>query len=126
MWLPRSATFRPLALYFALVCGGYAVDISCYVILAELGTNLYVAYVTSFIVGTACNVILLRKHFAAGRHSLHKDFVMSLVSNGTLLLLMLSIYFALMNIFGIPHLAAKVLSNGLSFMLNYATRRAYF
>jgi putative flippase GtrA len=123
---PSPATSRSLALYFALVCVGYAVDLGTYVGLVEAGVHLYAAYLASFAVGTVCNVLLLRRFFAAGRHPLGKDLALSMASNGFFILLAMGIYIGLMQLLNVHHLLAKILSNGASFAMNYRVRKSYF
>src|SRR6185369_14079540 len=113
------------ARYFWIVCVGYGLDLASYVGMTELGVHLYVAYLASFCIGTVCNVILLRRFFAAGRHAFGKDLALTTTSNGLAILLAMGVYIALMNVLGVHHVIAKVLSNGLSFLANYAVRRRY-
>lgn len=124
---PRSPA-KPgrLARYFVIVCVGYAADLGSYVAMTGAGVPLYAAYLASFAVGTAANVLLLRRYFAAARHAFAKDLAMSMASNGFVILLAMGIYAALMQLFGVHHVIAKVLSNGFSFLVNYAVRRRYF
>ena len=117
---------RPLAQYFWIVCAGYAVDLGSYIAMTETGVPLYLAYLLSFAIGTVCNVLLLRRFFAAGRHSFGKDLALSLASNGVVILLAMGIYAALMHLLGVHHVIAKVLSNGFSFLVNYVVRRKFF
>ena len=117
---------RPLAQYFWIVCAGYAVDLGSYVAMTEAGVHLYLAYLLSFAIGTVCNVLLLRRFFAAGRLPLAKDLALSLASNGVVILLAMGIYAALMQALGMHHVIAKLLSNGFSFLVNYAVRRKFF
>ena len=112
--------------YFALICIGYATDLVVYMVLVGLGLNLYAAYLASFVVGATCNVALLRRYLATPKHSFGKDLALTFGSNGLIVLLMLGLYMALMKLFGMPHLLAKIVSNGLSFVLNYSTRRLFF
>jgi len=116
----------PIAKYFWIVCAGYAVDLGSYVAMVELGVHLYAAYLLSFVIGTVCNVLLLRRFFAAGRLPIAKDLSLSLASNGLVILLAMGIYAALMHLLGMHHVIAKVLSNGFSFLVNYAVRRKFF
>jgi putative flippase GtrA len=115
-----------IAKYFWIVCAGYAVDLGSYVAMTGAGVPLYAAYLLSFAVGTACNVWLLRRFFAAGRFGFGKDLGLSLASNGAVILLAMGIYAALMQLAGLHHVLAKVLSNAFSFLANYAVRRRYF
>lgn len=115
-----------LARYFVIVCVGYAADLGSYVAMTGAGVPLYAAYLASFAVGTAANVLLLRRFFAAARHAFAKDLALSLASNGLVILFAMGIYAALMQLFGVHHVIAKVLSNGFSFLVNYAVRRRYF
>jgi putative flippase GtrA len=117
---------KPIARYFWIVCVGYGIDLASYVGMVELGAHLYVAYVASFFIGTVCNVVLLRRFFAAGRHAFAKDLALTLASNGAAIVLAMGIYIALMQFAGVHHVIAKVLSNGFSFLANYAVRRKYF
>jgi len=119
---PAKAT---LARYFWIVCVGYGLDLASYVVMVELGAHLYVAYLASFAVGTVCNVVLLRRFFAAGRHAFAKDLALTTASNGLAILLAMGIYIALMQLAGVHHVIAKVLSNGFSFLANYFVRRRY-
>jgi putative flippase GtrA len=117
---------KSIARYFLLVCAGYAVDLASYVAMTQAGVPLYAAFLASFAVGTLCNVLLLRRFFAAGRHSFARDFALSLASNGLVILLAMGLYAALMEFLGLHHVLAKVLSNGVSFVVNYAVRRRWF
>ncbi len=123
---PKPATSKSLGLYFGLICIGYATDLIVYMFLVDFGFNLYAAYLASFAVGATCNVALLRRFFATPRHSFGKDLALTFGSNGLIVVLMLGLYMALMKLLGMPHLLAKVVSNGFSFVLNYTTRRAFF
>ncbi len=69
---------------------------------------------------------MLRRYLSAGRHSLRKDLVLTFTSNGIVSVLAMVLYAALMGLLGMPHLAAKILSNGASFVMNYHVRRKYF
>lgn len=124
--LPPSAAPGSLARYFGIVCAGYAIDLGSYVGMTEAGVPLYAAYLASFAIGTACNVVLLRRFFAAGRHAFGKDLALSMASNGFFILLAMGIYAALMHLLGVHHVIAKVISNGFSFAMNYLVRRRYF
>jgi len=121
-----AAARSSFARYFAIVCVGYGLDLASYVGMVELGVHLFAAYLASFFIGTVCNVILLRRFFAAGRHALAKDLALTTASNGLAILLAMGVYIALMNVLGVHHVIAKVLSNGLSFLANYVVRRRYF
>lgn len=116
----------PVAKYFWIVCAGYAVDLASYVGMTEAGLHLYAAYLASFAIGTTCNVLLLRRFFAAGRHAFGKDLALSMASNGFFILLAMGIYAAFMQFLGMHHVLAKILSNGFSFAMNYLVRRRYF
>ena len=117
---------NPLAQYFCIVCAGYAVDLGSYVAMTGMGVHLYIAYLVSFAIGTTCNVLLLRRFFAAGRFPFGRDLALSMASNGVVILLAMGIYIALMQLLGVHHVLAKVLSNGVSFLANYVVRRRYF
>jgi len=123
--LKREISRQPL-IYVAVICAGYAVDLTVYLTLISVGAHLYAAYLLSFVVGAAFNVILLRRYFAAGRYHLWKDVTLTLASNGILILIAFGIYVVLMTRLAIPHLAAKLISNAFSVTLNYVTRRRYF
>jgi putative flippase GtrA len=105
---------------------GYAVDLGSYVGMTEAGLHLYLAYLASFAIGTTCNVFLLRRFFAAGRHAFGKDLALTMASNGLVILLAMVLYVGLMRLLGVHHVIAKVLSNGVSFLANYRVRRSFF
>lgn len=54
------------------------------------------------------------------------DLALSMTSNGVVILLAMGLYAALMHLAGLHHVAAKVLSNGVSFLVNYRVRRSWF
>jgi putative flippase GtrA len=114
-------------LYGLVVLAGYSVDFSCYAVLAEAGANVYVANVLAFCVGATVNVLLLRKFvFALPRFSLGKDVVLTWMSNGMMFAIGMAIFWILIEIFSVNHYWAKLLSSGLTFMLNYLVRLRYF
>jgi len=121
-----SSPALAISRYFWIVCAGYAMDLASYVAMTKLGVHLYAAYLASFAVGCTCNVLLLRRFFAAGRHPLAKDIALSMASNGVVIVLAMGLYAALMHLAGLHHVAAKVLSNGVSFVVNYRVRRSWF
>lgn len=123
---PPPLAARPVAKYFLIVCVGYAADLGLYLGLTWGGANLYAAYLASFVVGTVCNVLLLRRYFAAARLRLAKDLALSMANNGFFIALAMGIYAALMHLAGVHHVIAKVISNGFSFSANYLVRRRYF
>jgi putative flippase GtrA len=123
---PGPATSRSIAQYFWVACVGYAIDLSSYIGLVQLGLHLYLAYLSSFAVGTVCNVLLFRRFFAPGRHRLAKDISLSFASNGVTIAIAMGIYVALMQLLGLHHVVAKVLSNGCSFLVNYQLRKSWF
>jgi len=123
---PGPATSRHVGQYFWIVCVGYGVDLASYVGMTESGVPLYAAYLASFAIGTTCNVLLLRRFFAAGRHAFAKDLALSFASNGFFILLAMGLYAALMQLLGMHHVLAKVISNGFSFAANYQVRRTFF
>jgi len=123
---PSPSSAASLGQYFVIVCVGYAVDLGSYVAMTAAGVPLYAAYLICFVIGTTCNVALLRRFFAAGRHAFGKDLALSMASNGFFILLAMGIYAALMHLLGVHHVLAKVISNGFSFSANYAMRRRYF
>ena len=122
----KPGTFSPIIIYSAIACGGYAVDLACYILLVKLGSDLYLAYISGFLIGATANVALLRRYFAEARFQFLRDVGMTIVSNGMVIALGIAIYAALMHLLGVQHLVAKIMSNVLTFGLNYFTRRLYF
>jgi putative flippase GtrA len=126
MSLPGPANPGSGGRYFWIVCVGYGVDLAVYVGLVQWGVHLYAAFFASFLAGGTFNVLLLRRYFAAGRHPLAKDLLLTYAGTGIVIALAFGLYVALMNLLGMPHLLAKILSNGASFVVNYALRRKFF
>lgn len=122
----RPAISRQVRIYFFLLCGGYAADLLCYLLLLDAGINSYAAYLLGFCVGTVCNVLLLRRYFAPGRHELLKDFMLTFAGNGATILGGLALYAALMRLGAITPVFAKVGSNAATFAVNYVVRRRFF
>ena len=112
--------------YTVVVCIGYSIDLIIYMLLTAGGVNLLLAYIASFLIGGTANVLLLRRFFAPGQFPIIKDVILSLSANGVIIIVGLIVFSLLVYWAAIPHLLAKVLSNVVSFIANYFTRRTFF
>lgn len=118
--------FRDSVIYFLLASVGFAVDLSVYLALLGMKINVYTSYIAALAVGLACNVALLRRFFKKGRYPFLKDVWLTYVSNGFILLLGFGLYSGLMGILGVGPLFSKLISNGFTFVLNFAVRVKHF
>ena len=112
---------------YSLVMGlGFALDIIIFYVLVNMNTSLYVANTFSYLFGSFFCVILIRKFvFTKPRFNLLKDYLFTIMSNGSVFLfgfLMLIILISLT--FG--ELLSKLLSNIITFTINFFIRKAFF
>ena len=115
-----SAPFR----YFIVAVAGFAIDFAIYASIVTSGQSIYLAHVTGFIVGGAVNVVLIRRFvFRDSRFTLLNDIFLTLVANGTMLFLGLAMLWFMVDHLFINPYWAKLIANGITFLLNYFTDR---
>lgn len=127
MWLKRLTSKTPLR-YFVAVCGGFAIDFLVYSILVAAGGSIYWANATAFCIGSALNVVLIRRFvFANSRHSLPKDILLTIAANGFVVFVFgtAMLWFLVEQWATNPYLA-KLVASALTFAMNYFTRVTFF
>jgi putative flippase GtrA len=125
--LPRRSTYSAPLRYAVVVLFGFTTDFGVYASLVWGGASIYVANVAGFCLGAVVNVLLIRRYvFPSSRFRVLHDIALTLASNGLMLLLGLMILWTLVEILGVGVYWAKVVTNGLTFALNYTTRVAFF
>jgi putative flippase GtrA len=113
--------------YFAVVFCGFSVDFMVYTLIVSRGQSAYFANIIAFFVGTIVNVILIRTFvFPDSRFRPVSDIALTIVTNGMFLGLGMSILWIQINLLNINPYWAKLVANGLTFVLNYATRSIFF
>ena len=91
------------------------------------GGSIYLANLGGFCVGAAINVLLIRRYvFPQARFRLGVDIAITWVSNGTMLGVGILVLWCLVDAAGMNPYWAKIVSNGMTFMLNYITRIIIF
>ena len=113
--------------YSFIVFGVFLLDFSIYSLGVIIGFSIYLANIAAFIIGTTCNILLFRTLLRSkNRYSLSTDlgisfaFYAAILGTGTLLIWLL-VEIAGQNIF-----ISKIVSNGITFMINYLARIAFF
>ena len=98
-----------------------------FVALVGVGSSVYLANLGGFCVGAFINVLLIRRYvFPQTRFKLGVDLVMTWLSNGAMLGVGMFALWWLVDVLGINPYFAKLISNGLTFVLNYITRITLF
>lgn len=115
---------RPLA-YLLVVVVGYLVDYGVYAWLVHAGANIYVANTLSFLAGATTNVWLLRRLWTP-RFPFLRDLWLTFLANGAMFLAGMGLFYGLVELAGINHYIAKLLSALVTFALNYITRSLFF
>ena len=126
MWQKRSTYSAPLR-YFAVVSGGFVVDFLTYSAIVASRGSIYWGNAAGFLLGAAFNVVLIRRYvFTNSRHSLPKDFLLTIAANGLMLLLGMGMLWFLVEHWSMNPYLAKLFANAVTFALNYVTRITFF
>lgn len=123
----KQSIFKAPLRYFLVVTGGFGVDFTLYATLVAWGESVYLGNLAGFCVGAAFNVLLIRRFvFPDSRFKFGTDFALTLLANGTMLAVGMGILWVLVEKSAVNPYLAKLVANGLTFILNYATRATYF
>jgi putative flippase GtrA len=110
-----------------VVACGFSVDFSIYATLVAMGISVYWANAAGFCVGAIFNVILIRTFvFRESRFHLGRDLLLTAPFNGVILGLGMAVLWVLVDVITINPYWAKLLTNGVTFVLNYITRAVFF
>ena len=124
---PKLSTFKAPLRYFAVAACGFCVDFSIYSTLVAMGVSVYWANAAGFCVGAIVNVILIRSFvFSDSRFRLGQDVLLTVSANGAMLGLGMGVLWILVDALHINPYWAKLFTNGVTFVLNYATRAIFF
>jgi putative flippase GtrA len=116
----------PLRYFFAVICG-YCIDFAIYVALINYGLSIYWANAAGFCVGVIVNLLLIRKFvFPNNRFKLRTDLPLTFAVNGAMLGVGMSLLWVLVGSLSINPYGAKLLANGITFILNYIIRAVFF
>jgi len=106
---------------------GFVADYIIYAILVSSDVSVYVSNGIGFVIGTVVNVVLIRRFvFKNSRFSLSTDLNLTLMSNGSMLVLGMGVLWLLVEHLGISPYWAKLIVNGLTFVINYIIRAIFF
>jgi putative flippase GtrA len=115
------------ARYLIVMSCGYGIDFILYTALIAMGVSIYTANAVGFIVGTIVNVLLIRKFvFPDSRFRLRTDLPLTFIANGAMLFVGMTFLWLFVDILSINPYGAKLLANGITFILNYVTRAVFF
>ncbi len=125
--LPKQSIYKAPLRYFLVVTGGFGVDFALYAMLVAWGESIYAANLVGFCIGAAFNVLLIRRFvFPDSRFEFGTDLLLTIVANGTMLGVGMGILWVLVEGLSMNPYLAKLVGNGLTFVLNYATRATFF
>ena len=126
MLLKPSTYNKPLRYFLAVVCG-YCIDFAIYASLVGIGVSVYWANTAGFCVGSVVNTILIREFvFQESRFSLATDLKLSFISNALMFALGMMLLWGLVELSKMNPYGAKLLTNGTTFIVNYAVRAVFF
>ena len=92
-----------------------------------IGVSVYWANAAGFCVGAIVNVILIRAFvFPDSRFRLGQDVLLTVSANGAMLGLGMGVLWILVDALQLNPYWAKLFTNGVTFVLNYVTRAAFF
>jgi putative flippase GtrA len=113
--------------YFAVTLCGFFIDFSIYVSTISVTSSPYFANALGFLVGAAINVVLIRTLvFRDSKFPLGTDIIITILVNGMMLVVGMFMLWLQIDIMGASIYTAKLISNGLTFLLNYLTRFIFF
>lgn len=126
MWLKQLTFSAPLR-YLAVAGCGFTVDFLIYAALVASGASVYWANFAGFCIGAVVNVLLIRRFvFTNSRFSLTKDILLTFMANGGMLIFGTVLLWLLVVIVSANPYGAKLAVNGITFVMNYATRAIFF
>lgn len=125
--LQKQSIYNAPLRYFLVVTVGFGVDFALYATLVAWGESVYAANLAGFCVGATFNVLLIRRFvFPESRFKFGADLVLTILANGTMLGVGMGILWVLVEGLAMNPYLAKLVANGLTFILNYATRATFF
>lgn len=109
-----------------MLCG-YVADFAIYTALIAIECSPYFSNSVGFCVGTIINVALIRAYvFPVSRFPFVQDVLLTFMANGAMFFLGMCMLWILIDAFNTNLYLSKLLANGLTFVLNYATRSIFF
>ena len=125
--LPKLSTFNASLRYLVVATCGFCVDFLIYAALVAMGVSIYLANAAGFCVGAIVNVLLIRKYvFPNSRFKLSADLPLTFAANGAMLGVGMGMLWVLVDFASLNPYWAKLLANGMTFVLNYVTRTVFF
>lgn len=125
--LPSLSIFNAPLKYFIVALCGFVVDFTIYAALVTASGSVYLANATGFCVGAIVNVFLIRSFvFSDSRFRLAPDIMLTILANGLMLLMGMAILWIQVDVLSVNPYWAKLVTNGSTFVLNYATRSTFF
>jgi putative flippase GtrA len=113
--------------YFVVAVFGFGIDFIIYIGIISVGLNVYWANAAGFCVGAVVNVLLIRRFvFPNSRFNLRADLPLTFAVNGAMLGCGMGFLWLLVDFLLINPYWAKLLTNGITFILNYIIRAVFF
>jgi hypothetical protein len=123
----KKLIYKNQTSYFLAACCGYVFDFALFFFLINNGVLVVPANIVSFLFGATINLALIRQFiFPNTRFEFSTDLILTLIVNGFLVSIGTFLIWMLTDIMNIYPLGAKLLANGLTFMLGYWARLKFF
>ncbi len=125
--LPNLLTFSFPIKYFVAVLCGYAIDFSIFASLIYFDYPVYLANFAGFCVGLSVNVALIRTYvYPDNRFQFGIDFFLSALALGIMFFIGMGALWILVDLLQLNAYLSKLVTNALTFVLNYAIRTVFF
>ena len=114
-------------IYCVIVASVFCIDFAIYSVLVLADYSIYFANIVAFLIGTLINVILIRRFaIASNRFELSIDLAISMAVYTAMMLFGLALLWLFVEGAGIDVFLSKLVSNGVTFLANYAIRLRFF
>ena len=114
-------------IYCVIVTSVFCIDFAIYSVLVRADYSIYLANIVAFLIGTLINVILIRRFaIASNRFELSIDLAISMAVYTAMMLFGLALLWLFVERAGIDVFLSKLVSNGATFLANYAVRLRFF
>jgi putative flippase GtrA len=125
--LLKQLIFKVPVRYSLVAIVGFFIDFSIYASLVAMGSSVYLANTAGFCAGATLNVILIRTFvFPDSRFTLRSDVLLTMATNGAMFILGIGMLWVSVDLLSINPYFAKLLVNGVTFVLNYVVRIVFF
>jgi|Laugresbdmm110sn_1035088.scaffolds.fasta_scaffold155989_2 hypothetical protein len=113
--------------YLIIISFGFAIDVLCFIGFLKFGFSPYSSNIFSFCIGLTLNVTLLRVFLnKTNKFKFHIDLLITFISNGAVIFIGTGLVWFFINKFNLNPFESKIISNGITVVINLITRLKFF